>query len=40
MVEQNLKKEILEMIDKIDNEKILRKIKFIIIGISGQKIRA
>lgn len=35
MLKQNLKKEILEMIDKIDNEKILRKIKFIIIGITG-----
>lgn len=35
MLKQNLKKEILEMIDKIDNEKILRKIKFIIVGISG-----
>lgn len=35
MLKQNLKKEILEMIDKIDNEKILRKIKFIIVGIGG-----
>lgn len=37
MLKQNLKKEILEMIDKIDNEKILRKIKFITIGITEKK---
>ncbi|CEP50254.1 Uncharacterised protein [[Clostridium] sordellii] len=40
MLKQNLKKEILDMIDKIDNETILRKIKFIVIGISGKKIKA